>query len=230
LFDEEVKVYKMIQAQLKPELKKLGMKNMSKLDDFRVQLLRLQQVSNGLETLTGQKISSKEEALKELLESICTSDNKVIIFTWSKRMAKILKRDFAKYSPLLIVGGMTDEEKKENENKFNTNQENKLMIMTDAGARGLNLQKKSKTVIHYDLPWSIDVRTQREDRVHRHGQEGTVMIYELITKSDDVDVTMDEYKIQVLHRKQENSDKLMGDAKKVRKVRMSTKDIEKLLN
>lgn len=230
LSKEEVDVYKLIQEQLKPELKKMGMKNMSKLDDFRVQLLRLQQVSNGLETLTGQRISSKEDVLKELLENICTADNKVIIFTWSKRMTKILKRDFAKYAPLLIVGGMTDAEKKDNENKFNTDDEHKLMIMTDAGARGLNLQQKSKTVIHYDLPWSIDVRTQREDRVHRYGQSGTVMIYELITKSDKIEKTIDEYKINVLHRKQANSDILMGDAAKVRKIRISTKSIETLLN
>lgn len=222
--DEEQELYTAIKKNLVKDAKAMGMWNTRGLKNMFVKDVRLQQAANSAELLNGKKVSAKEEALSELLESICTADNKVIIFTQSKKMALILMRDFAKYGPLLIAGGVSEKIRDENEIKFNNNPENTLLIMTDAGAYGLNLQQKSKTVIHYDLPWSLEKRTQREDRVHRIGQTGNVIIYQLLVKN-----TIDEYKIEVLYRKQTASDELTGDTDRREAINLEVEDIYTLL-
>lgn len=46
----------------------------------------------------------------------------------------------------------------------------KILILTDAGSEGLNLQF-CNTVINYDLPWNPMKIEQRIGRCHRYGQK-----------------------------------------------------------
>jgi len=139
-------------------------------------------------------------------------------------MALILMKELKEYNPLLIAGGMTNEEKDNCKNTFQSDDIHKLLIMTDAGAFGLNLQRAA-SVIHYDLPWSISKVTQREDRAHRIGQTRHLMVYKLI-----VEKSVDEYILQVLYKKQQTSNQVLGDKDTVRKVKISRRDIIALLS
>lgn len=53
-----------------------------------------------------------------------------------------------------------------------------VMISTEAGGEGVNLQK-ANIVINYDLPWNPMRVEQRIGRVHRLGQQNAVKIYNL---------------------------------------------------
>ena len=220
----ERKMYNAIKQELKEELKTLGMTDRGGLQNMITKMLRLKQAVNSLELISDSKESSKLEGLKELLQTICTDGNKVVIFTSFKKMALILMRELAEYNPLLIAGGVSEQERNENKDKFNSNIENKLIISTDAGTHGLNLQKKSKFVVHYDIPWSVSKTEQREDRVHRIGQTGQVVVYKIIAKD-----TIDEYSLQVLNTKPNTAEQVLGDKDRLRKRKVSRAMLEKLL-
>jgi SNF2 family DNA or RNA helicase len=187
-------------------------------------MLRLKQATDSLELISDSTKSSKVEALKELLESICVEGNKVVIFTFFKKMALILMRELAEYKPLLIAGGVSQEERTANRDAFNDNTENRIMIMTEAGSFGLNLQKKATSVVHYDLPWSITKTEQREDRVHRIGQTGNVTVYRMLAKD-----SIDEYNLKVVQVKQRTAERVLGDEDKLRKSRVSRALLQKIL-
>lgn len=220
----ERKMYEAIKKELAEELKELGMKDRRGLGNMLTKMLRLKQAANSLELVSDMKDSAKLEGLKELLETICTGDNKVVIFTFFREMAMILMRELAHYKPLLIAGGVSEEDRNQNKDAFNTNTENRVMISTDAGTFGLNLQKKSKYVVHYDIPWSLTKAEQREDRVHRIGQEGQVTVYRMLAKN-----TIDEYNLQVLHVKMKTAQQVLGDRDKLRKQKVSKAILQKLL-
>ena len=62
----------------------------------------------------------------------------------------------------------------------------KILICTDAGSEGLNLQF-CNTVINYDLPWNPMKIEQRIGRCHRYGQEHDVVAINLLNTKNAAD-------------------------------------------
>lgn len=62
----------------------------------------------------------------------------------------------------------------------------KILIVTDAGSEGLNLQFCS-TVINYDLPWNPQKIEQRIGRCHRYGQKNDVVAINLLNTENAAD-------------------------------------------
>ena len=62
----------------------------------------------------------------------------------------------------------------------------KILICTDAGSEGLNLQF-CNTVINYDLPWNPMKIEQRIGRCHRYGQENDVVAINLLNTQNEAD-------------------------------------------
>ncbi len=62
----------------------------------------------------------------------------------------------------------------------------KIMIATEAGAEGINLQFCS-LVINYDLPWNPQRIEQRIGRCHRYGQKHDVVVVNFIDLSNEAD-------------------------------------------
>jgi len=84
-----------------------------------------------------------------------------------------------------FMGGLTREEKSEKITEFKY--KSQVLICTDAGAEGLNLQF-CNTLINYDLPWNPMSVEQRIGRLDRLGQKKDIQIYSLATKD-----TMEEH-------------------------------------
>lgn len=61
-----------------------------------------------------------------------------------------------------------------------------LMICTEAGAEGINLQFCS-LLVNYDLPWNPQRVEQRIGRVHRYGQKHDVVVVNFINKGNRAD-------------------------------------------
>jgi hypothetical protein len=61
----------------------------------------------------------------------------------------------------------------------------KVFISTEAGAKGLNLQKYCETLINYDLPWNPQRIEQRIGRVHRYGQKHGVTILSFLDRENE---------------------------------------------
>jgi superfamily II DNA or RNA helicase len=61
-----------------------------------------------------------------------------------------------------------------------------IMLATEAGAEGINLQFCS-LVINYDLPWNPQRVEQRIGRCHRYGQKHDVVVINFLNERNDVD-------------------------------------------
>lgn len=61
-----------------------------------------------------------------------------------------------------------------------------VMIATEAGAEGINLQFCS-LIINYDLPWNPQRIEQRIGRCHRYGQKHDVVVVNFVDRSNEAD-------------------------------------------
>jgi superfamily II DNA/RNA helicase len=66
-----------------------------------------------------------------------------------------------------------------------------IMIATEAGAEGINLQFCS-LVINYDLPWNPQRIEQRIGRCHRYGQKFDVVVVNFVDRSNEADARVYE--------------------------------------
>lgn len=218
---EERKVYEGVKQRILEEIQSyLGKIDQRTLALIPVKMLRLLQATDHLKLIGEKGESSKLAALKDILEPIIKSGEKVIVFTRFAEMAKILEKELKDQQPLMIYGDVPAEERQVLVNLFNTRGLcHPIMISTEAGAYGINLQSASY-VVHYDLCWSVAKLEQREGRVHRIGQKKPVTVYRMIARN-----TIDEYVAKVLHKKHKISQDILQDAD----TGIEEKDIQQIL-
>jgi adenine-specific DNA-methyltransferase len=65
-------------------------------------------------------------------------------------------------------------------------EEGRIMIATEAGAEGINLQFCS-LVVNYDLPWNPQRIEQRIGRCHRYGQQHDVVVVNFLNRKNEAD-------------------------------------------
>src|SRR5205823_11594520 len=65
-------------------------------------------------------------------------------------------------------------------------EEGRIMIATEAGAEGINLQFCS-LVVNYDLPWNPQRIEQRIGRCHRYGQQHDVVVVNFLNRNNEAD-------------------------------------------
>jgi SNF2 family DNA or RNA helicase len=65
-------------------------------------------------------------------------------------------------------------------------EEGQIMIATEAGAEGINLQFSS-LVVNYDLPWNPQRIEQRIGRCHRYGQKHDVVVVNFLNRKNAAD-------------------------------------------
>jgi SNF2 family DNA or RNA helicase len=66
-----------------------------------------------------------------------------------------------------------------------------VLLMTEAGAEGLNLQF-SNLVVNYDLPWNPQRVEQRIGRCHRYGQARDVLVVNFLNRRNAADARLHE--------------------------------------
>jgi ERCC4-related helicase len=76
--------------------------------------------------------------------------------------------------------------------------EGRIMIATEAGAEGINLQFCS-LVINYDLPWNPQRVEQRIGRCHRYGQKHDVVVVNFLNKKNAADQRVYELLAEKFH-------------------------------
>ena len=75
-------------------------------------------------------------------------------------------------------------------------EEGRIMIATEAGAEGINLQFCA-LVVNYDLPWNPQRIEQRIGRCHRYGQKHDVVVVNFLNQKNEADLRV----YQFLHEK-----------------------------
>lgn len=164
---------------------------------------------------TNAKIIALREALKSAFDHQISEglNQKAVVFTESKRTQKYIAAELRKsgYSEediLLFNGDFDDAMTKEifrtwqvknfGKTNYGRNVEYKhaivdyfkshakILIVTDAGSEGLNLQF-CNTIINYDLPWNPQKIEQRIGRCHRYGQTHDVVAINLLNTDNEAD-------------------------------------------
>ncbi|MDW7678274.1 MAG: DISARM system SNF2-like helicase DrmD [Bacillota bacterium] len=90
--------------------------------------------------------------------------------------------------------------------------EGKILLVTDAGSEGLNLQF-CNTVVNYDLPWNPQKIEQRIGRCHRYGQKNDVVVINLLNTENAADKRVYEIlanKLKVFEGMFGTSDEALG--------------------
>ncbi|KKB42933.1 DEAD/DEAH box helicase [Bacillus thermotolerans] len=148
-----------------------------------------QSVLNAMEKVTE---NSKAQKALELVQSI---NDKVIIFT-EYRATQLYLQWFFKKNGITSVpfrGGFKRGKKDWMKQLFE--QHAQVLIATEAGGEGLNLQF-CHHLINFDLPWNPMRLEQRIGRIHRFGQDKDVHIYNF-----SIEDTIEDRILQLLYEK-----------------------------
>ncbi len=160
-----------------------------------------------------RELSGKMDKCISTVESILENGEKTLIFTQYKEMGDILCKVIAEEcntDPLFFHGSLTVPQREELINKFQTEDDSKIMILSlKAGGTGLNLTKATN-VIHYDLWWNPAVEDQATDRTYRIGQDKNVMVHRMITLG-----TFEEKIDEMLKAKKELADLAVYEGEKI---------------
>lgn len=142
-------------------------------------------------------MSGKHLELREMISQILQENHKVLIFSQFVRHLKLVSEfpEFEGQNLLMFTGMTPDYERQEVINKFQNNEQNKVLLMTlKAGGVGLNLTA-ADYILMIDPWWNPAAESQAIARAHRIGQDKKVFAYRFITK-DSI-----EEKILVLQQK-----------------------------
>src|SRR5260370_15487582 len=85
----------------------------------------------------------------------------------------------------------------------------RLLVSTEAGGEGINLQF-CHILVNYDLPWNPMRYEQRVGRVYRYGQQNVVHIYNLKNR-DTIEETVRSYFDQKLRNAAKALGKVTGE-------------------
>lgn len=142
-----------------------------------------------------EKVKPVIEIINEVIKRENNPSTKFLIFTefisTQKYVGNIL--EVYGYKVAYINGKMAQNERILEKKKFS--RDHQIMISTDAGGEGINLQF-CHVVINYDLPWNPMKIEQRIGRVDRIGQQCDVLVFNLILKD-----TIEQHVRKILERK-----------------------------
>ena len=161
----------------------------------------------------GKELSGKMEKCVSTVQTILENNEKTLIFTQYKEMGDILTKVLAQEcntEPLFFHGSLTVPQREELIDKFQNDDDTKLMILSlKAGGTGLNLTSATN-VIHYDLWWNPAVEEQATDRTYRIGQDKNVLVHRMITLG-----TFEEKIDEMLKSKKELADLAVYEGEKI---------------
>jgi uncharacterized protein GlcG (DUF336 family) len=142
------------------------------------------------------KVNAKGDALVRGLErcftvaQACGWPDKAVVFTEFRRTQEYLRQLLTAkgYSVTCLSGDVSGTEKRQAlvEEFRNKNQ---ILLMTEAGAEGLNLQF-CNLVVNYDLPWNPQRVEQRIGRCHRYGQQRDVLVLNFLNRQNAADARL----------------------------------------
>lgn len=137
--------------------------------------------------------SSKEKLFEEIINEEL-ADRQVIVFTQFKRNLLKLEK-LVRDRPVFVLSGDSRVDMADFAEEFR-NTPKAVLLMTEVGVHGLNLQTAS-AVVNYDLPWNPSNLKQRIGRVRRlKSEHDTILAINLISNN-----TLDDYILKLLSSK-----------------------------
>lgn len=164
------------------------------------ELLRFGDSNAGKEYVTNEK-SQKIELFLDLVESILSEGEKVVVFSKYRSLQNILDMHLEnrfKGIKICHINGMMDSEKRfEQVRLFNETNDYNIIIASNAGSEGINMHS-AKYLIEMDIADSYLIQTQRHGRIERaSSKHDSVFVYQLIAIG-----SYDEIALKVVDKKE----------------------------
>ncbi|KAK6439195.1 hypothetical protein LTR95_004597 [Oleoguttula sp. CCFEE 5521] len=154
--------------------------------------------------LANPDFCGKWRILRKLLRLWHANGDKVLVFSYSVRLLKMLDLLFkttTSYSVSYLSGETPYAERQETVDDFNSNPNQFVfLISTKAGGLGLNITSANKVVI-VDPNWNPSYDLQAQDRAYRIGQTRDVEVFRLISAGTIEEIV---YARQVYKQQQAN--------------------------
>ncbi|KAG9249928.1 SNF2 superfamily RAD26-like protein [Emericellopsis atlantica] len=134
-------------------------------------------------SLINPEFCGKWKVLKEMLKYWHSHGDKVLVFSHSVRLLRILQHlfNYTSYNVSFLDGSMSYEERQQVVDDFNSDPKQFVfLISTKAGGVGLNITSANKVVI-IDPHWNPSYDLQAQDRAYRIGQKRDVEVFRLIS-------------------------------------------------
>ena len=209
---EQVTLYEAVLREAETRLEATtGMERRGSILDT---LTKLKQVCNHPRQLLGDNSvisgrSGKLARLKELMDEIIISGDRVLVFSQFAEMGAILQQHIQETYGLetpFLHGGVTRKQRALMVERFQNDPDGPIafVLSLKAGGSGLNLPRANH-VIHYDRWWNPAVENQATDRAFRIGQTKDVHVHKLIcagTLEDRIDL--------MIEAKQETAKQVVG--------------------
>jgi len=142
------------------------------------------------------------EHIKQSLENV----NKIVVFAHHKDVIQKISEAFAPHQCLTITGDTAQEDRPNIVEKFQ-NDDNVRIIIGNIQAAGTGITlTAANTVIFAELDWVPGNMTQAEDRCHRIGQKDSVLVQHIIFKNS-IDAKLSE----ILKHKQKIIEKALDE-------------------
>ena len=156
----------------------------------------------------------KLDELRSMAAELQAEGQRVVIFTFSKRMANLIAQRFATdgIRHVLFTGDTSSKDRDTAVRAFTTSSTDLVpgptaFIATDAGGEGLNLGAQCSLLINVDIPWTPGVLAQRSARIHRI--DGTADKYLVINFT--LRGTIEEGILRMIERKADLQDAIFGE-------------------
>ena len=203
--NKQKKIYQEVHAGITANLNQMKFSN-----NPLAMLIRLRQATADTSIVSDISESAKLDRLEELVEELSESNQKAVIFSNWSQVTERAKERLEKYNPAYITGDTKSEERMSEVNRFQ-NDDNCKVIIGTIGAMGTGLTLTAgQTVIFLDSPWNRALKDQAEDRCHRIGTSGTVNVITLVCKD-----TIDERIEDIVYKKGLMSDAIIDGKNKV---------------
>lgn len=155
--------------------------------------------------------NAKGQALVEVLETSfvklkeMNAKRKAVIFTENRSTQKYLYKllNKGKYKDKVLLFNGSKSRDYETIMKFQKSAQ--ILIATDIAAEGLNMAFCS-LVIHYDLPYNVQLIEHRIGRCHRNGQKCDVLSVSFLNKNNFADVRM----LQLINKRMRDFQGMFG--------------------
>jgi hypothetical protein len=125
--------------------------------------------------------SGKLDAVDELVDTVTSEGDSLLVFTQFVAMGKLLQRHLGRTGrPVeFLHGSVSIEARQSMVDRFQAGEVPVLVISVKAGGTGLNLTRATH-VVHYDRWWNPAVEDQASDRAWRIGQDRPVQVHRMV--------------------------------------------------
>lgn len=156
-------------------------------------LMKLRQICNGwIYTEDGTKFFSKNPKIQAVIDLLEDSATPTVIWVDFVADVKVLRSalDKHKIKYVSITGDLDIEQRQKNAEAFQGGNIPVVICQLAVAQYGITLTA-ADSAIFFSQSWSVEMREQAEDRIHRIGQERKATYYDLVMK-ESVDVSIAE--------------------------------------